>query len=344
MYDSIPIQNIYYLLCYAWNKLDESETVDVSSLDSTELADLFAHVLTKGIQHLIRRGFDRDYLAFSEETPRIRGRINFPETIKRNLRTRGRPLCEFDDLSHDVLHNQILRSTIDNLLLVNNLHKDLKARLWETAKWLRGVTPIRISSQVFRRVQLHRNNSYYRFLLNVCELVYENLLVDEITGHSRFRDFLRDEGQMRALFEEFVRNFYRLEQSRFKVGTPKLYWSVSSADDQALKVIPEMRTDIALESGDRQIIIDCKFSKSVLSPNRGKESLDSSHLYQMYAYLQHAEQQKGWLNLEGILLYPVVKEPINLRFDLDGFPFQIRTIDLNQDWQNIKRDLQELIR
>jgi hypothetical protein len=42
---AIPIENIYFLLCYAWNKLDEKERVDVSIDDKTELLDLFAKVL-----------------------------------------------------------------------------------------------------------------------------------------------------------------------------------------------------------------------------------------------------------------------------------------------------------
>lgn len=343
MNDSIPIQNIYYLLCYAWNKLDEGGTVDVSSINSTELADLFARVLTSGIQHLIRIGFDRNYLVFSEETPRIRGRINFPVSIKRNLLRRGRPLCEFDELSYDVLHNRILKSTVDNLLRTDGLNNDLKKELWETSKWLRDVTPVRLSSQIFRRVQLHRNNSYYRFLLNVCVLVFENLLVDESTGQSRFRDFVRDEGQMRALFEEFVRNFFRIKQSRFRVASPKLYWDVRFEGEDALAVVPEMRTDICLIAEDRQILIDCKFSKSVLTSYRGKESLRPSHLYQMFAYLHHAEQQKAWKNLEGVLLYPVTKDPVDLSFDLGQHPFQVRTIDLNQDWQSIELDLLSLL-
>src|SRR5689334_4123821 len=60
----IPIQNIYYLLCYAWNRLDEKDIVDVSSLMSTQLVDLFAKVLISGTHHLVRRGFDRGYLEF----------------------------------------------------------------------------------------------------------------------------------------------------------------------------------------------------------------------------------------------------------------------------------------
>jgi len=40
----IPIQNIYYLLCYAWDKLAERDVVAVEAIDTTTLADLFARV------------------------------------------------------------------------------------------------------------------------------------------------------------------------------------------------------------------------------------------------------------------------------------------------------------
>jgi 5-methylcytosine-specific restriction enzyme subunit McrC len=343
MTSTIPIQNIYYLLCYAWNKLDEGETVDIASLESTELADLFTRVLSNGVHHLIRRGFDRDYLAFTEETPRIRGRINFSASLKRNLLKFGRPLCEFDELSYNVLHNQILKTTIHNLINTRNLHSDLKDELWEVSRWLRDVDQIRLTAQIFRRVRLHRNNNFYRFLLNICELVFENLLIDEKSGNNRFRDFTRDEGKMRALFEEFVRRFYKLHQTRFDVNSYKLSWNAESDEPNALQFIPEMRTDICLVSPLRQIIIDCKFSKNIFKTYRGKESVSPAHLYQIYTYLRHAEQQKGWKNLEGILLYPVVNQDVNLSLNLDGYPFQIRTIDLNQHWQNIEFDLLKII-
>ena len=42
----IPIQNIYYLLCYAWDKLEEKELIDVDPVGMTELVDLFARVLS----------------------------------------------------------------------------------------------------------------------------------------------------------------------------------------------------------------------------------------------------------------------------------------------------------
>ena len=52
---NIPIQNIYYLLCYAWDKLAEKDVVAVEAIDTTTLADLFARVLINGTNHLLKR-------------------------------------------------------------------------------------------------------------------------------------------------------------------------------------------------------------------------------------------------------------------------------------------------
>lgn len=104
-----------------------------------------------------------------------------------------------------------------------------------------------------------------------------------------------------------------------------------------------MRTDICLVSPSRQVIIDCKFAQSVFTSYRGKESIKASHLYQIYAYLRHAEKQKSWENLEGILLYPIVDKAVEFDLYLDSYRFQIQTIDLNQVWQNIEFDLLQIV-
>ena len=64
----VPIQNIYYLLCYAWDKLEERDLVDVSMSDYTQLADLFAKVLINGTTYLFKKGLDRDYIDIEEDT------------------------------------------------------------------------------------------------------------------------------------------------------------------------------------------------------------------------------------------------------------------------------------
>jgi len=73
---NIPIQNIYFLLCYAWDKLEERDTVAIKAVEGNQVIDLLAKVLIGGMNHLFRRGLDRGYIEFEAETKRIKGKID----------------------------------------------------------------------------------------------------------------------------------------------------------------------------------------------------------------------------------------------------------------------------
>ena len=79
----IPIANLYYLLSYAWNhRLSEAELAEVDADSCPDLNNLFARILASATKRLLRNGLDRSYLAVTEETPRIRGRIDFSASEK----------------------------------------------------------------------------------------------------------------------------------------------------------------------------------------------------------------------------------------------------------------------
>jgi len=48
MAKEIPIQNLYFMLCYAWDQLAEGKLVDINATDSKSLNELFARVLAHG--------------------------------------------------------------------------------------------------------------------------------------------------------------------------------------------------------------------------------------------------------------------------------------------------------
>ena len=45
---AIPLENVYYLLCYAWNRLDARDRVDVSAIPGNRIENLLAKVLIEG--------------------------------------------------------------------------------------------------------------------------------------------------------------------------------------------------------------------------------------------------------------------------------------------------------
>ena len=118
----IPIRNVYYLLCYAWGHMDESDVVDAASLDRFErIHDLFGMVLAEGTFRLLKRGIDRGYREVTRDLRGLRGKLEMGAMATRALRARGLTSCTYEELSHDVLHNRILRSTLQALLGVPDL-------------------------------------------------------------------------------------------------------------------------------------------------------------------------------------------------------------------------------
>ena len=195
---------------------------------------------------------------------------------------------------------------------------------------------------MFGQVQRYRKNQFYDFLLRVCELIHKNMLVSEKVGTSKFMDFIRDERQMAILFEDFVRNFYRIH-TEYKVKREDIYWRWTAGDDTAAGLLPKMQTDISLTSHRRKMIIDCKFTPEATQSHFGAKKLRSTHLFQIHAYMDNLPQDSLSDTCEMMLLYPTVDKPLSANFQHNGHVISIRTINLNQHWQSIQDELLALV-
>ena len=340
----IPIANIYYLLCYAWGHVEEADVVRMDELEEMEeVHDLLGMVLAKGTFRLIRGGLDRGYREAQEDLAGIRGKIAVGETVKRALRTRGQVACIFEEMSHDVLHNQILRSTLKLLMRLPGLHSDVRGFVRKAYAKLEGVTVVPLNRRLFKQVQLDRNRRYYRFLLSVCRLIHEQLLVDERSGENRFIDFSED--RMEGLYEDFIIEFYRREQDRYRVNHRgrTIKWVDEGTPEQHRSKVPRMEADVILEAPDRRIIMDAKYYQEAFGGRVGGK-LHSNNLYQLLAYLRNREATMArGAKHEGILLYPTVAESVAVDVCLENFWVRARSIDLAQDWHKIHDDMLALI-
>jgi 5-methylcytosine-specific restriction enzyme subunit McrC len=336
----IPIQNLYYLLCYAWDRLEQGGLVDVSGLKSTELVDLFATVLVKGVEHLARRGMEKGYTRFDEDIRGIRGRIDVLTTGRRFLLKHGRAQCAFDELTIETLSNQIIKATLLRLARDREINKENRSAVIRCAANLRDVSTITVSSQSFRKIQLNGNSGSYRFLLNICELIHDAWLPDQNAGRYRFREFVRDEARMALVFQYFIYNFLRRERSDLTICRENIHWKAVSKSDESLSFLPVMQTDISILRPGRRIIVETKYYKDTLSEYYGSESLHSANLYQLLSYLvnvQDADQR-----VEGILLYPTVNRALNLKYSILGIPVRVQTLDLARPWQEIHNEIMNL--
>jgi len=337
----IPIQNIYYLLCYAWDKLDEKEVVNVEAEDFKDIYDLFGKVLSNGCSYLLKKGFDRNYVSHDEIINGIKGKLLLADSIKHNLFNKGKANCEFDDFSHNIIHNQIIKATIRNLLLNKVVSGKIKNELHHVHNKFHGIDEIKLTRLHFNIVRLHRNNYFYDLLIKICRIIYDNLLVTETSGNYKFMDFVREPRKMNQVFEKFVFNFYRKHYPAFRVKRDTIIWKLRAETESGLNLLPQMQTDISVYQADRTIIIDTKFYRETLAYNYDKSSLHSTNLYQLFAYLENFESDGR--KVDGMLLYPVVDKEVNEDYSYKDHKVMIRTINLQQDWQLIDKRLKELI-
>ena len=341
----IPIANIYYLLCYAWDALEEKDTLaEVSTAECPELLDLFARVLVNGTRRLIRRGLDRGYLAREDHIPGVRGKLLVTQTTRHDLLRRGRAACLWDDLDHSTLPNGIIKTTLLQLHDHGPIAPETAADVYDILRWLAPIESIDLRADHFRRVQLHRNNRIYAFLLRLCQFIYEHWLPDE-AGHTRhFRDFVRD--GLPGLFEQFVFNFYRHELgTRWHITAPWIAWQMEFPNADALLLVPQMKTDVCLQAADRAIILDTKFYARALKESAyGGPKLASGNLYQLFTYLRQKSIESGWQHAEGILLYPWTTRDIHIDFTTHGHRIRAVTLDLRAPhWHQISDRLLDLV-
>src|SRR2546430_17715610 len=78
----IPVENIYYLFCYAWNRFEEAQPIPVGARPGLDFPNLLARVMRGGLGAVLRRGLERTYQPFEDEIATVRGRIELAATFR----------------------------------------------------------------------------------------------------------------------------------------------------------------------------------------------------------------------------------------------------------------------
>lgn len=327
------------MLCYAWGHLAEKEFAKIAREDEKDIKHLLTRILLVKLRSLIKRGYFKEYIGFREETSTLRGKILFQESINTFSFKRAKMHCEFEEMSHDILHNQIIKSILYYLIQSVKLEKELKDEVIQVYEHFGGISRLQLHPSIFNKVKLHRSNQHYRFVLDICRFLYESLLINEGNTDEKFADFEREPKAMARLFEDFVRNFYKKETPEYRVFRENIYWEAEGED---LSYLPLMQTDISLESQTRKIIMDTKYYQHSLTQYKGSQKLISGNLYQLFAYLSNHKKASEKETI-GILLYPKTGQELNLSYVVKGYQMQVYTVDLNQDWRSIHERLVEIV-
>lgn len=338
----IRIQNIYYMLAYAFQVLNEQGYKSIATEDFDNTAELCAAILARGISTQIKRGLGREYILQKETLSALRGKIDITESIKTQVLRRNQMICSYDEFSLDSYMNRIIKSTV-LLLLRADITKARKKELRKLLVFFDDVNTIDLYS-VNWNIRFSRNNQSYRMLISICYLVVKGLLQTQSDGSTKLMDFL-DEQRMHRLYERFILEYFRREFPQISANASQIPWQL---DDESSAMLPVMQTDIMLTYGSKILIIDAKYYSHTTQTQFDKHAIHSGNLYQIFTYVKNKETELADKphEVSGMLLYAKTDEEIypENEYRMSGNRIEVRTLDLDGDFDAIKAQLDGIAR
>ena len=338
----IPIQNIYYMLSYAFQTLQAENYKDLATENFHNTAELCAAILDKGIGIQLKHGLRRDYVSKSESLSTLQGKLNISESIKTQTMLKKQMICTYDEFSTNIQFNQIIKSTV-LLLLKANITNSRKKSLRKLLLFFSDVNEIDLHFVNWNQ-QYNRSNQNYQMLIGMCYLVYKGLLTTQNNGTTKLMDFF-DGQRMCRLYEKFLLEYYRKEHPELTANASQIAWQLDDTENQML---PRMQTDIMLSKNNNILIIDAKYYSHMTQQQYGIHTLHSNNLYQIFTYVKNKEfELRNYEHtVSGMLLYAQTDEDIipNNTYHMSGNQISVRALNLNQDFSKISENLNSIVK
>lgn len=340
---SIFIKNIYYMLSYAFQTLNQSGYENLSTEEFDNIHNLFAAILAKGIGRQLKQGLYREYVSHKEDVAGVRGKIDLQGTIHNRLARKRVLTCEFDELSDNNLLNQILKSTVMLLMKQTDIDEKYKVVLKKEMMFFSNVDTVNLSTIRWSGIRFQRNNHSYRMLISICQLIVKGMLLTTETGEYKLATFIDDQ-QMSRLYEKFILEYYVKECSQIKATASHIQWAL---DDGIGRMLPEMKSDIMLSKGNEILIIDAKYYAHSTQSQYDVHTIHSGNLYQIFTYVKNKDAEFGDEphTVSGMLLYAATDDAIqpDNSYQMSGNKISVKTLDLNRNFSEIAKQLNAIV-
>lgn len=337
----IRVQNVYYMLAYAFQVLHEQGYKNVATEEFDNVAELLAAILCRGVSVQIKRGLIRQYISREKALASPRGKLEIGESIKTQVIRKKQLVCNYDEFSVDAYPNRIIKTTME-LLLRGSISKARKKEIRKLMIFFDGISILDIHS-INWDIQYDRNNQTYRMLIAVCRFVIKGLLQTTADGSTKIMDYADDQ-TMAKLYEKFILGYYQREHPELKAYSPQIAWQVT---DGYRTLLPTMQSDIVItnKTAKKTLIIDAKYythNMQMKAPYM-TQTLHSGNLYQIFTYVKNWSAAPDEV-VSGMLLYAGTDDAIqpNNDYQMSGNQISVKTLDMDCDFSKIAAQLDSI--
>jgi 5-methylcytosine-specific restriction enzyme subunit McrC len=260
------------------------------------LLEILIGLFARKLADEVRKGMPRRYLAHEDDLTALRGQLDVTRQFTALIARSDRLACRYDDLSSDIMLNQIMKATVDRLIRISTSVENQR-RLRELAFFYADIRSLPPTALAWDSLILDRTNSRWRELVELARLLLGDRFQTTSMGGARGFSLTFD---MSRLFEAYVAR----QLKRALTGTGLTVhpqggrrYCLQEAETGVGRFMT--KPDILVKRGTKvELIVDTKWkriSRFVDDPKRG---VSQSDVYQMIAYSQLYECA------DLLLLYP----------------------------------------
>lgn len=248
------------------------------SLSQVSLLHIFIEAYLTEVQTLLHQGLLKQYKLSNGCLTSLKGRIHFPNNLKKNFAHKERLFCAYQTYTYSTPINQILFTALNivrTLYIDSPIHDKASRLIFNFPE----IIPDKITPNHFERISWSRKNSSFKRAVQLARLIILHFSPTLKSGSESILAILFDMNQLweRYIFSELKRN---QKDSNYTV--------------QAQRSIPfwqshTIRPDIVLRTPTSTIVIDTKWK---LPDSRGPSDSD---LKQMFAYNEYFQTSHSFL-------------------------------------------------
>ncbi|ODB85284.1 hypothetical protein A3195_16935 [Candidatus Thiodiazotropha endoloripes] len=302
-------------------KLRRAGTAGIA-LQKYSLLDVFILHFCDQLHAEMMQGMIRTYIERNENLNVLRGRLRIEQQFKQNLAHRERLFCQYDELSDDNVHNQILKHVL-KILLKMAIGNRARLQVAELLMRFGPISDIAVDTDLLNSLSFDRSTNRYEPIFDQCKWFLAGLHPDVLAGKESCVSLLFD---MNQLFEAYVGAEFRKkawsEGLRVREQGPQKYFA--RREDTGQNVFM-MKPDIAFLNVSNQVVAIADAKWKLLDEEERKLGISQADLYQMESYATRYRVK------EVHLVYPMQQKmtlPVQLQLKGSGTRVNVVPFDI----------------
>jgi 5-methylcytosine-specific restriction enzyme subunit McrC len=275
-------------------------SIDQAHLKSRRfpVLEVFISAFLNELELLCKRGLKQYYVNISENSPFLKGRIDFPGHLRNNLVNRERFYISYDIFSQDIPHNRIIRSTLDHLSKLSRLPSNqttIRSFIWIFDK----VNPSSSYHSDLSHIDGSKSRLYQHYdkVLRWARVFLLGESFTNFRGNNLNRAILFP---MERIFEDYVAAMFRRHCTDYEVIAQDRRHHLVEQHKGGRKF--RLRPDLVLrKEGQVKFVIDTKWKIiDETAPERNYD-ISQADMYQLFAY---GKKYSGSTQPILMLIYP----------------------------------------